>query len=135
MSDNVRQLWLIGQTTPKLTTSKLPTKKCVLKVLMYQLSIQNNFKKRAAIVALQLKHLWNTNGLPTSEKVFNRIKSLYEKYQLLKKNKHRLTKTEEIKVTNFKEDLRKLFDIADAKFDDNVSSDKIKDFLKDQRNG
>lgn len=136
MSDKIK-LWLIGEIEPKLTTSKLPTRGYVLKALLYYISIKKSENVGANIVASNLETFWNTNGLPSlrSDKICSKLKLLRKEYNLLKKNKHRLSDKQRMKETVFKRSLRKLFDIAHGKFDSIVTSEIIKRFLKDQRSG
>lgn len=126
--------WLLGEITSEFLKSKLPTEKCVIRAVRYNILFINQSPKESVnVVAEKVLNLWNKHGMPCIEKgkIVRKIKKLQQTYQMLHKNKSRNTKTKNQKVTQFKSRITKLFDVAPKNFESLVSSNRIKLFLND----
>lgn len=128
-------VWLFGKVNSKLSSTKLPTKCCVLKAFLHNLSITKNVAESARNIATQVSNIWNDNGIPCIrlQNVALKLKVLHKKYNLLKRNKKRTTKNQKLKVRQFETSISKLFDIARADVESSTST-ATKRFLDDQRN-
>lgn len=135
MAAEQKDLWLLGKISTKIAKSKLPSKRNVLKVLLYNLSKCKSISKSVEQVASEVISLWNTYGLECirSDKVRNKILKLHGDYNLLKKNSLRKAKSDLLREAKFKKNCGTLFDISHGKFETLVNSKQKVDFLKDQR--
>ncbi|KAK0063546.1 hypothetical protein Bpfe_007187 [Biomphalaria pfeifferi] len=100
-------------------------------------------KTQESVVAIcLLKHLliaglklWNKAGIPTTydTHVIEKLKSVFEEYGLIKKNKGRASDAQRLREKNFEEKSRKLFDIAHQEAAQLIKIHEDRVFLEDQR--
>ena len=129
-------LWLIGQPEEKLPELVLPTKGDVLKTFYhYHNDLKMTVPRSLKATTDEVIGIWNKARISTAfePNIVSKMKSLFEEYKLLKKNKGRSSKNQKSKEKAFTEKLNQLFDIAhkDAERMIRIEEDKV--FLRDQR--
>lgn len=87
MSDEKKKVWLLGTIISSLTATKFPTKECVLKTFLYNLSINRSVLKSKNVVASEVLDIWKSCGISCIriDKVCDKLGKLYDEYNKLKK--------------------------------------------------
>lgn len=130
---------LIGQISPVLTVTKLPSVKEVLQLFFYY-KIEGKLTNNAAAdsTAHDLLTIWEKASIPAQKKqhVKQKILKYFNQWQLLKKNKDNKSKRSESlqqKEKSWQNGLEALFDIAHALALDIITIEEDKQFLLAQR--
>lgn len=132
-------VWLIGQISPALTATKLPSIKEVLQLFFYyklEKKINNNAAAESA--TQNVMALWDKASIPTRKKqhIKDKILKHFKQWQGLKKNKENKTKRSEAirrKENTWQSQLDDLFDIAHSDALKNMKIEEDKKFLLAQR--
>lgn len=129
-------VWLIGQPEENLPENVLPTSSDVLKTFFFH----HNILKKTVPVSLkatteELMTLWQKARIPTAfqPNIISKIKSLVEDYNLLKKNKSRVSEAQKSREKQFQAKIEQLFDVAHKDADFVIKLQEDKEFLVDQR--
>ncbi|KAK0054713.1 prostaglandin-E(2) 9-reductase [Biomphalaria pfeifferi] len=130
------EVWLIGQLQDVLPANVLPTTSDVLKVFCYHHHTEKKtVSESAKLTSYQILELWDKARIPTTydTHVIEKLKSVFEEYQLIKKNKGRASDAQRLREKNFEEKSRKLFDIAHQEAAQLIKIHEDRVFLEDQR--
>ncbi|GBP33328.1 hypothetical protein EVAR_30917_1 [Eumeta japonica] len=136
---NKTDIWLIGQPSPQLVQSKLPTIIEVLRVFFYYKNEEKkSVRDSANSTSCDVLALWTKAGIPTRIKkhVIAKIENYYKQWANLKKNKENKKKRSETlknKEQVWKNKLLHLFDIAHTRALDMITIEEDKQFLIAQR--
>lgn len=106
--------WLVGNYVTEFNGSKLPTKREVLSFFLYQHFVnKNTISVSADLTTEAVIDVWQSNQMSHQQDVHikKQIKSLHIKWQKLKKNRLRNTKTQNDNEIEFMKMLEKLFNI------------------------
>ncbi|KAK4883455.1 hypothetical protein RN001_006774 [Aquatica leii] len=136
---NKTNIWLIGQSLPKLNPTKLPSISKVLRLFFYY---KNEERKTilvsATVTACEVIGLWEKASVPIRLKkhVFSKIKKHFKEWQNLQKNKENKKKRSEAiknKEQDWQQKLEDLFDIAHCDALSIMTVEEGKQFLLGQR--
>ncbi|KAK0044667.1 hypothetical protein Bpfe_025955 [Biomphalaria pfeifferi] len=130
------EVWLIGQLQDVLPANVLLTTSDVLKVFCYHHHTEKKtVSESAKLTSYQILELWDKARIPTTydTHVIEKLKSVFEEYQLIKKNKGRASDAHRLREKNFEEKSRKLFDIAHQEAAQLIKIHEDRVFLEDQR--
>lgn len=136
---NKTDIWLIGQITPALIQTKLPSIKKVLCLFFYyKIKMKQGNKESANSTACVVLALWKKANIPTRLKkhVVNKILQYFTEWQKLKKNKaNKAKRSERIqqKEQEWQTKLEDLFDIAHANVLNMMTDEENSSFLMAQR--
>ncbi|KAK0064327.1 hypothetical protein Bpfe_005986 [Biomphalaria pfeifferi] len=128
-------VWLIGQLQDVLPANVLPKTSDVLKVFCYHHHTEKTtVSESAKLTSYQILELWDKARIPTTydTHVIEKLKSVFEEYQLIKKNKGRASDAQRLREKNFEEKSRKLFDIAHQEAAQLIKIHEDRVFLEDQ---
>lgn len=132
-------MWLIGQLSDSLTSTKLPSKKEVMALFYHHKQVTKKTVCEAAhATANDVIAVWAKAHIPTRLKkhVVERIQSLFKEYDKLKKNKENKAKRSDTlkkKEESWKMGLEGLFDIAHANAMEMMSIKENREFLLAQQ--
>lgn len=132
-------VWLIGQPSPSLNQSRLPSIQQVLCVFWhYKLEMKKSIKKSATCTAEDVMSVWEKAGIPTKWKqhVIIKIEKYFTEWQKLKKNKENRAKRSETVIAreqSWKDGLSNLFDIAHTDAMKIMTNQEDRQFLINQR--
>ncbi|KAK3916083.1 Spectrin alpha chain, non-erythrocytic 1 [Frankliniella fusca] len=113
---------IIGNASPDLPPSKLPTVRQVLSVFFHELHSCNNVRDAARGTFNNVKALWSKTHVPriNDDKAIIKIESLYKEWRGIRRHQddRLLMKKAEARRAAFEEGLDKLFDVSkkDADF-------------------
>ncbi|KAK0040500.1 hypothetical protein Bpfe_030068 [Biomphalaria pfeifferi] len=130
------EVWLIGQLQDVLPANVLPTTSDVRKVFCYHHHTEKKtVSESAKLTSYQILELWDKARIPTTydTHVIEKLKSVFEEYQLIKKNKGRVSDAQRLREKNFEEKSRNLFDIAHQEAAQLIQIHEDRVFLEDQR--
>lgn len=133
------KIWLIGQVSPELCKTKLPTKKEVLSLFFYYKNYSKLTIKGCCIsTANDVLSIWQMAAIPTQTKkrIKYKIEQMFNSWQKLKKNKENKSKRSEVlikKEQHWATQLEGLFDIAHTNALNMIVIQEDKDFLNAQR--
>lgn len=139
MASNTRcktSVWLLGPPISELLQSKLPTKREVLQLFFhYHNEEKKNVTEATSSVVNDVMNVWDRARIATSHRpyIIKSFKKLYDDYLKLKKNKKRVTKTENSRQHTFVSSLMSLFDIAHKNVEKRTSNPEDIEFLSAQR--
>ena len=132
-------IWLIGQLSDTLISTKLPSKKEVMALFYHYKQVTNKTVREAAhSTANDVLAVWAKAHIPTRLKkhVVNKIQCLFKEYDNLKRNKENKAKRSETlkkKEEEWKVGLDVLFDIAHANAMEMIRIQEDREFLLAQR--
>jgi len=133
------EVWLIGQISPSIGTTKLPSKKEVMALFFYCKQQQKQCIREACNSTSEaVLDVWAKAGIPTKYKpdIVMKIKLLFREWINLKKNKENKAKRSAFLVRKENEwqcSLDSLFDISHSNAMEMITIKEDKDFLSDQR--
>lgn len=130
------KVWLLGFPSDILSSSRLPSGQDVMhNFLHFHKQKKLTIAKSAASVYDQLVTFWLKSGLPITQKlnIIKKIKSLYDQYCHLVKNRKRSNESDKLHQRKYGTILQKLFDISHANADKMMTNEKDRTFLKLQR--
>ena len=134
------EVWLVGQQLPILNqlncSNQLPTSGQVLRRLFHDLKTKKlALSESCSNTVDEVIQIWQAANIPTTQKrnAVTKLKSLYDKYGLIHKNKGRRTDRQIEIEEDFISLLDKLFDVAHADCKDMIKIKEDWTFLEDQR--
>ncbi|KAK0065084.1 hypothetical protein Bpfe_005642 [Biomphalaria pfeifferi] len=135
LTSSKTEVWLIGQLQDVLPANVLLTTSDVLKVFCYHHTEKKTVSESAKLTLYKILELWDKARIPTTydTHVIEKLKSVFEEYQLIKKNKGRASDAQRLREKNFEEKSRKLFDIAHQEAAQLIKIHEDRVFLEDQR--
>lgn len=129
-------VWLVGKGTKLLSSSRLSTNGDVLRCLLFHHQEEHlNVNESIRLTIIELMEIWQKARIPTQriDSGERKLKKLYDRYQLLKKNRTTPLESCRLKEQSFKDELQKLFDIAPKDVMEIMSNVDDKQFLAMQR--
>lgn len=133
------EIWLVGQISPILNATKLPSKNEVMALFFHYKQIENKTVRDAChATAVDVLEMWAKAHIPTRLKkhVVDKVESMFREWEKLRKNKENKAKRSEglqQKENEWKEGLEDLFDIAHADTMELMTIEEDKEFLQAQR--
>lgn len=129
-------VWLIGQPREKLPVTVLPTVGDMLKTFFYN----HKMMKRTVSDSLkatcnELVEIWEKSRIPTAFKpnIISKMRTEVDEYNLVKKNKGRVSDAQKSRELQFVNHMKELFDIAHKEAEQLIRINEDRLFLKDQR--
>jgi hypothetical protein len=132
-------VWLIGQLSSALISTKLPSKNEVMALFFhYKQVAQMTIRDAAHATSDDVLEVWAKAHIPTRLKkhVVDKVENIFKEWTKLKKNKENKAKRSEglrEKENEWKEGLKELFDIAHANALEIITIPEDKEFLVAQR--
>jgi hypothetical protein len=129
-------VYLIGNYSPQIVGSKLPSIKQVLSVLFFNLrEVRLTIRESSKLVIDEVMIFWNKARIPTREKqhCIKNVEVLYNKWAGLQKNCKRRTETQLKNEEIFVQEFDNLFDIAHQNALQMMNIAEDKEFLRNQR--
>lgn len=133
---NKTNIWLVGQMTPNLSVTKLPSIKETLQLFFFYKN-ENGKSTRdcATLTACDVLSIWERAGVPTRLKkhVIAKVEQYFKEWQNLKKSKVKRSQAIRQKEKQWQRKLGGLFDIAHADALNIMKVEEDKQFLLAQR--
>lgn len=131
-------IWLVGQMSSTLNTTKLPSKQEVMALFFHHKETEKTVKNASHCTAEDVVKVWAKASIPTRLKkhVVKKIEDMFKEWTKLRKNKENKAKRSEgleLKETKWQEELEDLFDIAHADALNMIKNKEDKNFLLAQR--
>ena len=129
-------VYLIGNYSPQIVGSKLPSIKQVLSVLFFNLrEVKLSVRESSKLVIEEVTIFWNKARIPTRDvqHCIKKVEVLYQTWAGLQKNWKRRTESQLRKEENFVHEFDNLFDIAHQNALQYMNITEDKEFLINQR--
>jgi hypothetical protein len=131
-----QQVYLLGNVVTELTSSKLPSVRMALGLLLhYHTGMKQTIRQSSTASLIKISKFWHKGKIPMQDNknCITKLEKIFQAWPLLKKNKGRQTPVQSAKETAFKSNLDELIDIAHANALSMIIIPEHRDFLLAQR--
>ena len=128
-------IWLVGQLSSTLSTTKLSSKQ-VLALFFYYKEVEGKTVRDASHCTTEdIMKVWNKANIPTRLKkhVVKKVEEMFKEWAKLKKNKAKRSEGLQLKETKWRELLKGRFDIAHAEAMNLITIEEDRKFLVAKR--
>lgn len=129
-------IWLIGFPIEKISGSRLPSGRDVMRNFVYHHRIQKRtLDDSASLVLEQLLPFWSKSRLPTRDRqhILRKVKLLFNEQTDLMKHRSRSNDRDLVNQKSYSDKLDGIFDISHANAEQLITNEEDRQFLRLQR--